>query len=64
MKQIFHRQFSLYDTAIFGCKYIKIPLGAKRIGGKVALSGNFNILKAKKVLQEYNFNSKACAVSS
>ena len=41
----------------------KIPLGAKRIGGKVALSGNFNILTAKKVLQEYNFYSKACAVS-
>lgn len=30
---------------------------------KVALSGNFNILKAKKVLQEYNFYSRACAVS-
>lgn len=26
----------------------KIPLGAKRIGGKVALSGNFNILRAKR----------------
>ena len=23
MKQIFHSQFSLYDAAIFGCKYIK-----------------------------------------
>ena len=33
----------------------KIPLKAKRIGKKVALSGNFNILTAKKVLQEYNF---------
>ena len=28
------------------------------MGKKVALSGNFNILKAKKVLQEYNFYSK------
>ena len=36
----------------------KIPLKAKRMGKKVALSGNFNILKAKKVLQEYNFYSK------
>lgn len=36
----------------------KIPLKAKRIGKKVALSGNFNILRAKKVLQEYNFYSK------
>lgn len=25
------------------------------MGKEVALSGNFNILKAKKVLQEYNF---------
>ena len=33
------------------------------MGKKVALSGNFNILRAKKVLQEYNFYSKACAVS-
>lgn len=40
MEQIFHGQFSLYDAAIFGYKYIKIPL------------------KAKKVLQEYNFYSK------
>ena len=23
MEQIFHGQFSLYDAAIFGCKYIK-----------------------------------------
>lgn len=58
MEQIFHGQFSLYDAAIFGYKYIKIPLKAKRMGKKVALSGNFNILKAKKVLQEYNFYSK------
>ena len=36
----------------------KIPLKAKRMGKKVALSGNFNIFKAKKVLQEYNFYSK------
>lgn len=36
----------------------KMPLKAKRMGKKVALSGNFNILKAKKVLQEYNFYSK------
>lgn len=36
----------------------KIPLKAKRMGKEVALSGNFNILKAKKVLQEYNFYSK------
>ncbi len=36
----------------------KIPLKAKRMGKKVALSGNFNILTAKKVLQEYNFYSK------
>lgn len=36
----------------------KIPLKAKRMGKKVALSGNFNILRAKKVLQEYNFYSK------
>lgn len=28
------------------------------MGKKVALSGFFNILAAKKVLQEYNFNSK------
>ena len=35
----------------------KIPLKAKRMGKKVALSGNFNILKAKNVLQEYNFYS-------
>lgn len=35
----------------------KIPLKAKRMGKKVALSGDFNILKAKKVLQEYNFFS-------
>lgn len=55
MELIFHSQFSLYDAAIFGCKYIKIPLKAKRMGKKVALSGNFNILTAKKVLQEYNF---------
>lgn len=39
-------------------KYTKIPLKAKRMGKEVALSGNFNILKAKKVLQEYNFYSK------
>lgn len=36
----------------------KMPLKAKRMGKKVALSGNFNIFKAKKVLQEYNFYSK------
>lgn len=36
----------------------KIPLKAKRMGKEVALSGNFNILRAKKVLQEYNFYSK------
>ena len=30
----------------------KIPLKAKRMGKKVALSSNFNILTAKKVLQE------------
>ena len=36
----------------------KMPLKAKRMGKKVALSGNFNILTAKKVLQEYNFYSK------
>ena len=36
----------------------KIPLKAKRMDKKVALSGNFNILTAKKVLQEYNFNLK------
>lgn len=36
----------------------KIPLKAKRMAKKVALSGSFNILKAKKVLQEYNFYSK------
>lgn len=35
----------------------KIPLKAKRMGKKVALSGDFNILKAKKVLQDYNFFS-------
>lgn len=58
MEQIFHGQFSLYDAACFGCKYTKIPLKAKRMGKKVALSGNFNILTAKKVLQEYNFYSK------
>lgn len=28
----------------------KIPLKAKRMGKEVALSGNFNILRAKKVL--------------
>ena len=28
------------------------------MGKKVALSGNFNIFRAKKVLQEYNFYSK------
>lgn len=33
----------------------KMPLKAKRMGKKVALSGNFNILTAKKALQEYNF---------
>ena len=33
------------------------------MGKKVALSGNFNIFRAKKVLQEYNFYSKTCAVS-
>ena len=33
----------------------KMPLKAKRMGKKVALSSNFNILTAKKVLQEYNF---------
>ena len=33
------------------------------MGEKVALSGFFNILAAKKVLQEYNFYSRACAVS-
>ena len=36
----------------------KIPLKAKRMGKKVALSGNFNIFRAKKVLQEYNFFRK------
>jgi hypothetical protein len=36
----------------------KIPLKAKRMGKKVALSSNFNILTAKKVLQEYNFFRK------
>lgn len=50
MEQIFHGKFSLYDAAIFGCKYTKIPLKAKRMGKEVALSGNFNILRAKKVL--------------
>lgn len=48
MEQIFHGQFSLHDAAIFGCKYTKIPLKAKRMGKKVALSSNFNILTAKK----------------
>lgn len=28
------------------------------MGKKVALSGNFNIFRAKMVLQEYNFYSK------
>lgn len=46
MEQIFHGQFSLYDAACFGCKYTKIPLKAKRIGKKVALSGNFNMFRA------------------
>ena len=36
----------------------KRPLKAKRMGKKVALSSNFNILTAKKVLQEYNFFRK------
>lgn len=36
----------------------KIPLKAKRMGGKVALSGNFNILRAKKV--SYKNLCKAC----
>lgn len=63
MEQIFHGQFSLHDAAIFGANIQKIPLKAKRMGKKVALSSNFNILTAKKVLQEYNFYSKACAVS-
>lgn len=34
------------QSACFGCKYTKIPLKAKRIGKKVALSGNFNIFRA------------------
>ena len=33
-------------------------INAETLTKKVALSGNFNILKAKKVLQEYNFYSK------
>lgn len=36
----------------------KIPLKAKRMGKKVALSGNFNIFRAKKVL--YKNLYKAC----
>lgn len=32
------------------------------MGKEVALSGNFNILKAKKVLQEYNFLFESRAI--
>ena len=47
----------LNNLLVLAANIQKIPLKAKRIGKKVALSGNFNILKAKKVLQEYNFYS-------
>ena len=47
---------SLYMILLYlAANIYKRPLKAKRMGKKVALSGNFNILTAKKVLQEYNF---------
>ena len=48
----------LNNLLVLAANIQKIPLKAKRMSKKVALSGNFNILKAKKVLQEYNFYSK------
>ena len=48
----------LNNLLVLAANIQKIPLKAKRMDKKVALSGNFNILTAKKVLQEYNFNSK------
>lgn len=48
----------LNNLLVLAANIQKIPLKAKRMGKKVALSGFFNILAAKKVLQEYNFNSK------
>ena len=45
----------LNNLLILAANIQKIPLKAKRMGKKVVLSGFFNILAAKKVLQEYNF---------
>ena len=47
----------LNNLLILAANIQKIPLKAKRMGKKVALSGFFNILRAKKVLQGYNFFS-------
>lgn len=58
MEQIFHGQFSLYDAAIFGCKYTKIPLKAKRMGKEVALSGNLTYLKPKRYCKSTTFIRK------
>ena len=48
----------LNNLLVLAANIQKIPLKAKRMGKKVALSSNFNILTAKKVLQEYNFFRK------
>ena len=48
----------LNNLLVLAANIQKIPLKAKRMGKKVALSCDFNILAAKKVLQEYNFYSK------
>ena len=42
----------LNNLLILAANIQKIPLKAKRMGKKVALSGNFNILKAKKVFKK------------
>ena len=48
----------LNNLLVLAANIQKIPLKAKRMGKKVALSGNFNILKAKKV--SYKNLCKAC----
>ena len=42
---------------------LKLPLRATFLPIRLALSDIFCIFAAKKVLQEYNFYSRACAVS-
>lgn len=58
MEQIFHGLFSLYDTAIFGCKYIKKTTWSQTNRWQSVSKWYFNILRAKKV--SYKNLCKAC----